>query len=348
MVKGTKAGWGACSRTVLLDSRTLALSYWNNTIAVGSMNGDIIILDAITGSQMAVLSGHFQEVNCITFSSDGKSLVSGGDDSTVKLWDAQTGGVIKNFRGHTRWVWSVSISADYTRIASGSRDRTICLWDTQTGECYCTIEQEDTAYYISFSPIDPQHIISISDNKVLQWVINGYQIPPIYNGSFIAFSPDHTQFALLNEKVVTVQSSDSRAIVAEFHIVDNETRCCCFSPDGRLVAASTGDTIYVWDIASPDPHLIETLVGHTNDITSIVFSSPSSLISVSIDNSVKIWQITVLSIDPVTIDPRSTPLPLPSIQSVSLQAGAGIAISSDADGVVKTWDISTGLCKATF
>jgi hypothetical protein len=35
-----------------------ALSYWNNTIIVGSENGDIIILDAITGSQMAVLSGH--------------------------------------------------------------------------------------------------------------------------------------------------------------------------------------------------------------------------------------------------------------------------------------------------
>jgi hypothetical protein len=34
--------------------------------------------------------------------------------------------------------------------------------------------------------------------------------------------------------------------------------------------------------------------------------------------------------------------------SVSLQANAGIAISSDINGVVKTWDISTGLCKATF
>jgi len=37
-----------------------------------------------------------------------------------------------------------------------------------------------------------------------------------------------------------------------------------------------------------------------------------------------------------------------TIQSVSLQARAGIATSSDTDGVMKIWDISTGLCKESF
>jgi hypothetical protein len=35
-----------------------ALAYWKGTIAVGSESGDIIILNAITGSQVALLSGH--------------------------------------------------------------------------------------------------------------------------------------------------------------------------------------------------------------------------------------------------------------------------------------------------
>jgi hypothetical protein len=43
-VKGLLAGWGKCSRTVLLDDYTRTLSYHNNTIAIGSMCGDIIIL----------------------------------------------------------------------------------------------------------------------------------------------------------------------------------------------------------------------------------------------------------------------------------------------------------------
>ena len=80
VVKGLPAGWGMCSRTVFLDNYTLTLSYWNNTVAVGSYFGDIIILDTITGSQIAVLSEHTMEVRCVTFSSDGTSLVSGSSD----------------------------------------------------------------------------------------------------------------------------------------------------------------------------------------------------------------------------------------------------------------------------
>jgi len=344
VVKGLEAEWGICSRTVSLGNYTWGLSCWNSNIAVGSQKGNIIILDAITGSQKAILSEHLEEVNCLTFSSDGKSLVSGSDDKTVKLWDVQTGGIVKTFYGHTNYVLSVSISADCTMIASGSFDNTTRLWDIQTQECLCIIEQQGHIDPVIFSPTDPQHIISISGNRVWKWDVNGNQIPPTYTGASIAFSPDSTQFALCNGKVVTVQRSDSEEIMAEFYVTNNSTRYCCFSPDGRLVAAAAGSTAYVWNVTSPDPHLIETFV-HTAQITGLVFSSPSSLISVSMDSSLKFWKIGGLSTDPVTTDPGSTP---PPIYSVSLQANAGIAISSNNEGMVKTWDISTGLCKGSF
>ena len=76
----------------------------------------------ITGSQTATLSGHIDVVVSAVFSSDGRSLVSGSDDRTVKLWDMQTGGAIKIFSGHTEIVHSASISVDCTTIASGSHD----------------------------------------------------------------------------------------------------------------------------------------------------------------------------------------------------------------------------------
>ena len=348
VVKGFEAGWGICSRTVSLDDWIWALSYWNNTIAVGYQNRDIIILNAITGSQKAVLSGHLRTVYCVTFSLDGKSLVSGSDDTTVKLWDVQTGGTVKTFCGHTNSVSSVSISVDCTMIASGSDDNTIHLWDIQTQVCLCVIEQQGGIDSASFSPTNPQYIISTSCGKVWQWDVNGHQIPPTYDGTHIAFSPDHTQFALCNEQVVTVQSSDSGVIVAEFYVTNNHTSYCCFSPDGRLVAAAADSTAYVWDITNPDPHLVEAFVSHTGDITSLVFSSPSSLISASEDSSIKFWKIGALSTPPVTTDPGSTPSTLPPIYSVSLQVRAGIAISCDNEGMVKTWDVSTGLCKGSF
>ena len=347
MVRGLPSEWGSCFRTVSLESCPLTLSYFENTIAVGCKDSDIITIDVITGSQMAVLSGHTDYVRSVTFSSDGRSLASGSDDTTVKLWDVQTGGVIKTYRGHSHWVYSVSISGDYTRIASGSEDCTICLWDINTGECLHTIEQQDRVEYVGFSPTDPQHIISISDGKVWEWDINSHQISSLHDATSLAFSPDHTQLALCHGEVITVQNSNSGAIITQSNIADRTIEHCCFSPDGKLIAAAACSTVYVWDITGPDCCLIETFVGHTHDITILAFSS-SSLISTSIDSSVKFWQIRALSKNQTAADSESAPLTVSPIQSVSLQARAGVAISSDKAGVVKTWDLSTGLCKESY
>ena len=176
VVKGVPAEWGACSWTVVLGSLTRTLSYHDNKIAVGSGLGHMIILDVITGTQTAILSGHSYVVRCALFLPDGASLVSGSEDNTVKLWDVQTGGVVKTFTGHTGWVMSVSISADYTTVASGSEDGTICLWDIETGGCLHKIKQEGGMNHVMFSPTDPQHLISVSSSKVWQWNANGHQI----------------------------------------------------------------------------------------------------------------------------------------------------------------------------
>ena len=349
VVKGLPAEWGSCSRTVSFDYIPSTLSYWRNNIAVGLRGKDIITINAITGSHTAVLSGHTLAVNSLTFSSDGKSLVSGSNDRTVKLWDVQTGGVVKTFYGHTGFVWSVSISSDCTRIASGSIDRTIHLWDIQTGDSYCIIKQQAVVDYVCFSPMDPWHLLSVSDKKVWQWDMSGHQIqiPLTHGGRHAALSLDGTQFVSSNEGVVTVQNSDSGVTVAEFQISDSVLNCC-FSPDGRLVAVSHRHTAYVWNIASSDPHLVETLIGHTYNITSLVFSSSSSLISASLDQSVKFWQIGASSTAPVGTDTKSMPLTTAPIEFITLRAKDGVTITNDSDGMVRIWDISTGLCKASF
>jgi len=348
IVKGLPAEWGTCARTVSLDNFPFALSYWKNTIAVGLHNRDIIIFNSITGSQTAVFSGHTDQVNSLVFSSDGTSLVSGGSDRTVKLWDVQTGGVVTTFSGHSGWVLSVSISADSTMIASASSDSTIHLWDIQKGECHHVIKQQSSVHCVCFSPTDPQYLLSKSGNEIWQWDINGHQTPPTYDGCQVSFSPDGTQLVLCNRAVVTVQNSDSRAVVAEFHVANSNIRSCCFSPDGRLVAVAAGNTAYIWDITGSDPHLVETFIGHTSNITSLVFSSPSSLISVSTDQSVKFWQICALSTDLVKTDPKFTPPASVPIEAITLQAKDGIVTSSCSDGVIWIWDISTGICKGSF
>lgn len=101
------------------------------------------------------------------------------------------------------------------------------------------------------------------------------------------------------------------------------------------------------DITNSDPCLVETLTCHASAITSLAFSSPTTLISTSYDKSVRFWQIGISSKAPDIMNPGSVPLTSP-IKSITLQTKDGIAISSDSDGIVRIWDLLTGLCKALF
>jgi WD40 repeat protein len=348
VVKGLPAGWGICSRTVSFGTTIYGISCFHNTVAVGSGHQDISILDAITGSCKTTLSGHTDEVWSVTFSLDGRSLVSGSADKTVKLWDMQTGGTIKTFSGHTELVSSVSISVDYTTIASGSFDTTVRIWDTQTGECHHVIKHQYEVYCSKISPIDPQYILSMSNHDVHQWNISGHQVGSTFEGTDVDFSPDGTQIVSRYMSVATIRNSSLRAVVATFPVVLDNGRRCCFSPDGRLVAVSAGTIAHVWDITSSEPHHIEAFMGHSDDIQYFAWSSPSSLISGSIDQSVKFWLLGTQPTDLVRTDPKPTSLMPVTIMSITLRAKDGIYITSDSYGVVRVCDIFTGLCKSSF
>ena len=71
------------------------------------------------------LEGHTNWVTSVSISADGRRVVSGSDDNTVRVWDAVSGEcVLGPLEGHTgEVVTSVSFSADGRRVVSGSGTR---------------------------------------------------------------------------------------------------------------------------------------------------------------------------------------------------------------------------------
>jgi WD40 repeat protein len=70
----------------------------------------------------------------VAWSPDGKRMLSGSHDHTVKVWDAEKGQEVLSFKGHTEYVNSVAWSPDGKRILSGSGDKTLKVWDARTGQ----------------------------------------------------------------------------------------------------------------------------------------------------------------------------------------------------------------------
>src|SRR5258706_11431360 len=66
----------------------------------------------------------------IAYSPDGRHIVSGSEDRTIRIWDAENGTAIGSpLEGHAGSVSSIAYSSDRQRFASGSFDNTIRVWD---------------------------------------------------------------------------------------------------------------------------------------------------------------------------------------------------------------------------
>src|SRR5260370_1055354 len=88
----------------------------------------------LAAQPVLTLKGHTGFISGVAFSPDGKSLVSGSWDKTVRVWNATTGQPVLTLKGHLGTVWSVCFSPDGRRLASACLDHTVKVWDSATGQ----------------------------------------------------------------------------------------------------------------------------------------------------------------------------------------------------------------------
>jgi WD40 repeat protein len=105
----------------------------------------------------------------MAFSPDGKQVVSGSRDKTVRLWDATTGAALQTLEGYSDLVNSVAFSPDSKQVVSGSYNKTVRLWDATTGAALQTLKgQSSAASSVAFS-LDGKAINTLLVSK--EWIV---------------------------------------------------------------------------------------------------------------------------------------------------------------------------------
>ena len=140
------------------------------------------------------------EVYAVTFSPDGRRIVSGSRDNSVRVWDSSTGEVENVLEGHTDWVLSVAFSPDGRRIVSGSYDNSVRVWDTSTGEVENMLERHtNSVSSVAFSLDGRRRIVSGSeDNSVaLSNIVLQQPALSYIRQKSVGFPHQHTGWLLL-------------------------------------------------------------------------------------------------------------------------------------------------------
>jgi WD40 repeat protein len=84
--------------------------------------------------EISVLEGHRGFVTSVSLSVDGRRVLSGGGDRTIRLWSVPDARQVRELIGHKRPVWSVAFVPGGKRAVSAGYDEVAKVWDLETGE----------------------------------------------------------------------------------------------------------------------------------------------------------------------------------------------------------------------
>jgi len=243
--------------------------------------------------------GHLNAITCMAISSDGKHVITGGQDNKIKLWEMATGREIRDFKGHTDVVTSVAFSPDNRQVVSGSRDRTLRTWDVSNGEVvreYTGSESSVTS--VVFHPDGTRILSSDQQDFIRVWeTLTGKLDKKLvkYGAVFssIAISADgRTVISGSLDGSVCLWDMDHRKPVHVFAEANSAVEDIVISKDGNIAATGGRDQIIrIWDIR--EKKLRYALSGHENAVTALTINpAGDKLISAAWDNTCRIWNVS--------------------------------------------------------
>ena len=138
----------------------------SHRVAITPVNSETVhIWDAMTQQEQVTLRGHTVAVQSVSWSPDGRFLVTASVDGTAKVWDAATGQERLTLRGHEHEVVSTAWSPNSGFIVTTGEDGKAIVWDAQTGQIRATLQNNmEGVRGVSWSP-DSRFLVTIGYSR---------------------------------------------------------------------------------------------------------------------------------------------------------------------------------------
>lgn len=224
---------------------------------VTATQAQCFIWDTQTGDCILALTGHEADVSCVRYSPDGRYIVSGSVDLTLRIWDSSGGKELGIFRGHEAPITCVQYSPNGFSLVSGSEDKSVRIWDVRsTKEILSWKEFDGKIESVDFSS-DGKEVV-ITDENI--WICNlsSGELKTIYmqNVKTERYETYKTTFKLRasglasgkNEKIIQMWNSLSEDVLIQMSSLPGRLASIFFSPNGQYVVTECLDkSIQCWN-----------------------------------------------------------------------------------------------------
>jgi WD40 repeat protein len=296
------------------------------------------IWDPSSGKELRGFLAHAGPVLALAFGPDGKTLVSGSADRTLKIFDVESGRMLEQYI-HDGEVRAVAASGDSHYFFAGPGSE-ILDWRFEAAASLRVLSgHADLVHAVAFAPDGKTAASGSADGTVRIWnVAEGKEERSISaHGSSVfcvAFSPDGKTVASGGfDNQVKLWQAAGGSLVKEFKGHEEGVFCLAFSPDGEFLLSGSSDrTIRSWSIREGKEARV--FREHSEWISDLkFFPGKGSVVSVDYGGDLLIWSPG----DGKVLSRRRIPA---IVHALALSADGGLLATANQDGSIFLYEAS--------